>query len=99
MGRSVRSFFFGGNILARVGVVILFFGFSFFLTYVAEQGWFNIELRLTAAAMAGIALLAIGWRLRASRREYALALQGCGAGIVYLTTFAAVNLYAMIGAG
>ena len=95
----LRLLLFGGNTLARVGVIILFFGFSFFLTYVAELGWFGIELRLGAAALAGIALLAIGWRLRDSRREYALALQGCGAGIVYLTAFAAVNLYAMIGAG
>ena len=79
--------------------MILFFGFSFFLTYVAEQGWFALEIRLGAAALAGIGLLTIGWRLRDSRREYALALQGCGAGVVYLTAFAAVNLYALIGAG
>ena len=95
---KLSSLLFGGNTLARVGVVILFFGFSFFLTYVAEAGWFTLELRLGAAALAGIALLAVGWRLRDSRREYALALQGCGAGIVYLTAFAAVNLYALAGA-
>ncbi len=96
---KLGSLLFGGNTLARVGVVILFFGFSFFLTYAAEQGWFGIELRLAAAGLAGIALLATGWRLRTSRREYALALQGCGAGIVYLTTFASVNLYGLVGAG
>ena len=95
----LRSLLLGGNALARVGAVILFFGFSFFLAYAAERGWFSIELRLGAAAMAGIALLGIGWRLRVSRREYALALQGCGAGIVYLTAFAAVNLYGLMGAG
>ena len=47
--------------------------------------------RLSAAAAAGIALLAIGWHVRDLRREFGLALQGCGAGIVYLTVFAAVN--------
>ena len=95
----LRSLLLGGNALARVGAVILFFGFSFFLAYAAERGWFSIELRLGAAAMTGTALLGIGWRLRVSRREYALALQGCGAGIVYLTAFAAVNLYGLISAG
>ena len=82
-----------------MGVILLFFGFSFFLSYVAERGWFPIELRLSAAVAAGVALLAVGWRLRESRREYSLALQGCGAGIVYLTAFAAVNYYAVVGAG
>ena len=94
-----RPVFLGGHTLVRVGVILLFFGFSFFLSYVAERGWFPIELRLSAAVAAGVALLAVGWRLRESRREYSLALQGCGAGIVYLTAFAAVNYYAVVGAG
>ena len=88
---AVRSFLFGGNMLVRIGVVILFFGFAFFLGYAADQGWFPVEVRLSAAAAAGIALLAIGWHVRDLRREFGLALQGCGAGIVYLTVFAAVN--------
>lgn len=95
---AARAWLFGGNTVVRVGVVILFFGVAFFLGYVAERGWLPIELRLSGAATAGMALLAIGWRLRAARREYGLALQGGGAGIVYLTAFAAVNFYDLIGA-
>ena len=98
-GRALRSLLFGGNTLVRVGVILLFFGFAFFLSYAAEQGWFPPEIRLGTAAAAGVALLAIGWRLRDVRREYALALQGCGAGVVYLTAFAAVNFYDVIPAG
>lgn len=95
---AARAWLLGGNTVVRVGVVILFFGVAFFLGYVAERGWLPIELRLSGAATAGMALLAIGWRLRAARREYGLALQGGGAGIVYLTAFAAVNFYDLIGA-
>ena len=96
---ALHSFLIGGNTLTRVGVILLFFGFAFFLSYAAEQGWFSIKLRLTVAAAAGSALLTVGWRLRDLRREYALALQGGGAGIAYLTAFAAVNFYAVIGPG
>ena len=96
---ALRSFLFGGDTLVRVGVVILFFGFSFLLSYAAQEGWFPIELRVLTAAGAGGALFALGWRLRDARREYALALQGCGAGVVYLTAFAAVSFYDVIGAG
>ena len=80
-------------------MVILFFGVAFLLNYAVDQGWFPIELRLTAAAMAGLGLLAVGWNLRDARREYALTLQGGGAGIVYLTAFAAVNVYDLVGVG
>ena len=96
---ALRSFLFGGNTLVRVGIILLFFGFAFFLSYAAEQGWFPIEIRLGTSAAAGVTLLAIGWRLRDVRREYALALQGGGAGIVYLAAFAAVSFYDVIPAG
>ena len=96
---AARSWLFGGNTVVRVGVVILFFGVAFLLNYAAERGWFPVELRLSGAALGGLGLLAVGWILRESRREYALALQGGGVGIVYLTSFAAVNVYDLIGAG
>ena len=94
---AVRSWLFGGNTVVRVGVVVLFFGVAFFLSYAVEQGWFPIELRLISAALAGLGLLATGLTLRDSRREYALALQGGGLGIVYLTAFAAVSIYDLVG--
>ena len=97
--RPIVSWLFGGNTVARVGVVVLFFGAAFFLNYLADQGWLPIGLRLGAAAVAGLSLIALGWRLRRSRPDYALPLQGGGVGIVYLTTFAAVNLYDLIGVG
>ena len=96
---AARSWLFGGNTVVRVGVVVLFFGVAFFLNYAADQGWFPIGLRLSGAALAGLGLLAVGWNLRDSRREYALTLQGGGVGIVYLTAFAAVNVYDLIGVG
>jgi uncharacterized membrane protein len=94
----VREWLFGGNTVVRAGVIVLFFGVAFFLNYAIEQGWVPIELRLSAAAAGGIALVGLGWRLRRGRADFALALQGGGVGIVYLTVFAAVNLYALIDA-
>ena len=96
---AAKSWLFGGNTVVRVGVVILFVGVAFLFNYAADRGWLPIELRLGGAAVGGLGLLAVGWTLRRSRREYGLALQGGGAGIVYLTSFAAVNVYGLIGAG
>ena len=94
--RTLASWFFGGNTVVRVGVVVMFFGVAFFLGYAVEQGWFPIELRLASAALAGVGLLTVGWRLRHARQEYARALQGCGSGIAYLTAYAGVNFYGLV---
>jgi uncharacterized membrane protein len=95
---TVKRFFSGGNTLVRVGVVILFFGVAFLLRYMAEHTHVPIEWRLSTIAIGGIALLVLGWRLRSSRAGYALALQGGATGILYLTVFAALRLYAVLPA-
>ena len=92
---AVRAYFTTGNPVARVGVVVLFFGVAFLLKYVAERAVVPIELRLAGVAGGGLALLAVGWRLRA-RAGYGLILQGAGIGTLYLTTFAALRLYGLL---
>jgi uncharacterized membrane protein len=93
---AVRHFFSGGNALVRVGIVVLFFGVAFLLRYLAEHTHIPVEFRLTGVAVGALVLLVIGWRLRARRSGYALALQGGAVGILYLTVFAALRLYALL---
>jgi len=83
----------GGNALTRIGVVILFFGVAFLLRYLAEIVTIPIEWRLIGVGVIGLVLIAIGMRLVRARPGYGLSLQGAGAGILYLTTFAAFRLY------
>jgi uncharacterized membrane protein len=94
--KVVREYFTGGNTVVRVGILILFFGVAFLLRYVAEHSHVPIQIRLSAVAFGGFVLLALGWRLRGKRRGYALALQGGGVGILYLTVFAALRLYSLM---
>ncbi len=93
---AVRDWFMGGNTLVRVGVVVLFFGVAFLLRYVAERTELPIELRLAGVALGAIGLLGVGWRLRRRRPGYALTIQGGAVGILYLTVFAALRLYALL---
>ena len=86
----------GGNTLVRAGIVVLFFGVAFLLKYAYEHTHVPIELRLMGVALGGVALLGIGWRLRLKRPGYALALQGGGVGVLYLTVFAAFRLYQVL---
>ena len=95
----VRNFFTTGNVVVKVGVIILFFGVAFLLKYAAQKNAFPIELRLIAVAAGAIGMLIFGWRLRDSKAQYALVLQGGAVGILYLTVFSAAKLYTVLPLG
>ncbi len=95
----IVSYFTGGNVVVRVGVIVLFFGVAFLLKYASEHVDLPIELRLIAVAVGAVALLVIGWRLRAKRANYALMLQSAGVGVLYLLVFAALRLYQLLPPG
>ena len=86
----------GGNLLARIGAVVLFIGVAFLARYAVEHVTVPIELRLAGIALLGLGLLGFGWRVRHTRRSYALTLQGAGIGVLYLTVFAAIALYHLL---
>ncbi len=87
---------FGGNMLVKLGVLILFLGLSFLLRYTAERVTVPIELRYASVAAVGALLLALGWWLRNKRAAYGLILQGAGIGVFYLTTLGAMKMHALI---
>jgi uncharacterized membrane protein len=87
-----------GNPLARIGIVILFFGAAFLAKYAADNSMFPIELRFIALALGAFALLIVGWRLRERRAVYGQLLQGGGIAGLYLTVFAAARLYQLLPA-
>jgi uncharacterized membrane protein len=95
---GIRVLLFGGNSVVRIGVVVLLCGVGFLVKYAAEKGFFSPGARLASSAALGIALLAVGWRLRHRRRGYGLSLQGGGAGVLYVTVLAALRLYSMLSA-
>ncbi len=98
LGEYIKGYFTEGNLIVRVGIIVLFFGVAFLLKYAADRNVFPIELRLAAVGLGGIVLLLIGWRLRLSRRVYALIMQGGGIGVLYLTMYAALRLYDLLPA-
>jgi len=98
IGDKIKSYFTGGNLFVRIGIIILFFGVSFLLKYVSDQGLFPIEYRLIGVIVGAIALLGLGWRLRHKNQTYALLLQGAGIGVLYLDIYAAFSLYGLLPA-
>ena len=94
----LRNYFSGENIVARVGVIVLFFGVAFLLKYAAERARLPIEYRLMGVGIGAMVMLVIGWRLRMRHPDYALILQGGSIGVLYLTVFAALRLFDVLPA-
>ena len=96
---AAKTWLLTGNLVAKLGLVILFIGIGFLLKYAAANLTISIELRLAAVVLADFGLLAWGWRLRLTRRELALPIQGTAIAILMLVTFSAHQLYALIPSG
>lgn len=92
----LKDYFTGGNLLVRIGGVILFFGLAFLLKYAAEHGVISIEIRLISIAIVAIVLVIIGWRLRGREGAYGQILQGLGIAMFYLVIYAASKFYALL---
>lgn len=90
-----------GNPLAKVGIVLLFFGVASGLRLAAEYGLMPVPLRLFVAAAGGIALIVFGVaKVRdGTHRTFGLSLQGGGFALLYLVGYFMLERYAMIGQG
>ncbi len=97
---AAKGWFTTGNVPVMVGVVVALFGVAFFIKYAIDRQLFVFPMwaRLSLVAVFGLVLLGIGWRLRNARPTYALAMQGGGLAILYLTTYAAFEFYDLLPA-
>jgi len=88
----------GGHWLLYVGTAALVLGIGFFVKYAFDNDWINATGRVLIGAAAGIAMAAGGHRI--ARRGYPLYGQivaGGGFAALYISVFAALSFYALIG--
>ncbi len=89
---------FGGNWLARIGVVALVIGIGFFLKLAFDNAWIGETGRVVLGLVGGLALLGAGEYWRGKYPIWAQPLTGGGLAILYLAIFAAFSLYGLIPA-
>lgn len=92
----IKEYFTQGNLLVRVGGVILFFGLAFLVKYAAEHSAISMEIRLLSVAAIGVGLISLGWILREREGSYGLILQGLGIATLYLVIFSAAKFFALL---
>ncbi len=86
------------DILGKLGVALLLVGVLFLLKWSVDQGWLTDAVRVSGAGALGLALLAGGVWLRASRPVLARLLSGGGVAALYGTLWTAAVLYPLLPA-
>jgi uncharacterized membrane protein len=90
----------GQNALLVVGVLALVAAVAFTLKYAFDQGWVSPAARVGAGLVAGVGIAAYGERLiRRGLGRFGAGLQGGGAAIAYLSTWAAAGPFQFVPAG
>ena len=92
----IANYFTQGNLLVRIGGIVLFFGLAFLVKYAAEHSIISMQMRLEFIAVAAVALVITGWKLREREGAYGQILQGLGIAMLYLVIYAAAKFYAML---
>ena len=82
--------------LLAVGVLALLMATGYLLKLSFERGWIPPVMRCIGGVALGMVVGGIGWRLHQRYRTYGASLIGCGAGIVYLSVWAACRLYQVV---
>jgi uncharacterized membrane protein len=88
----------GGSWFNWIGIIAVTLGVGFFLKLAFDKQWVGPAGRVAIGALVGIILLYLGERLRGKGlKSYAYILSGGGILVLYLSVFAAYNLYHLIG--
>lgn len=96
-GRRDLESLIGGSLFNWAGIIAVTLAVAFFLKLAFDNQWIGPRVRATLGGAAGLALLAVGERLRGrGLRQYAFVLSGGGILILYLSIYAAYNFYQLI---
>ncbi len=88
--------FIGGNLIAKIGVVITVIGVAIGARYAIDRGWITPVMRIVFGYLIGISLLVPAYRLRDKFEKFsAVTLSGAMA-IFYFISYAAYSFYGLI---
>jgi uncharacterized membrane protein len=84
--------FIGGNLLSKLGILILILGLGVLVKYAIDQNLLSPVTRVVLAYVGGGILLGVSYYLRATYKSYSAALFSGGIATFYFTTYIAQNV-------
>jgi uncharacterized membrane protein len=90
----------GSHWLNRIGIAAVLIGVSYFLKYAFDNNWIGAAGRVTIGLLAGIAVIVWSERFRGrGYRIFSFSLKAVGIGVLYLSLWAAFQLYSLVPSG
>jgi uncharacterized membrane protein len=98
LAAALKAWLTTGNSPVKVGALVLLVGVGLLIREAGRRGvlTLTIEVRLIAVAVFAVMLGALGWRQRLRRVIYGRSLQGAAIAVLYLTTYAAFEVYGIV---
>ncbi len=90
----------GSHWLNRIGIAAVLIGVSYFLKFAFDNNWIGPAGRVSIGLLAGIAVVVWSERFRSQGyKVFSYSLKAVGIGVLYLSLWAAVHVYALIPSG
>jgi len=90
----------GSHWLNRIGIAALLIGIAYFLKFAFDNNWIGPAGRVTIGILAGIAMVAWSERFRTrGYNAFSYSLKAVGLGALYLSLWAAFQVYNLIPSG
>src|SRR5579864_8519577 len=90
----------GSHWLNRIGIAALLIGVSYFLKFAFDNNWIGPAGRVTIGLLAGIAMVVWSERFRSKGyRAFSYSLKAVGIGAMYLSLWAAFQVYSLVPSG
>jgi uncharacterized membrane protein len=93
--RNIEEFI-GGNVINKIGIVILVIGFTILLKYAIDNDWINEITRVVIGLVSGAVVLGFAFKLRARYNAFSAVLLSGGMAILYFSVYAAYDFYDLI---
>ncbi|MEM7367777.1 MAG: DUF2339 domain-containing protein [Bacteroidota bacterium] len=91
--------FVGGNLIAKVGIVILVLGLGYLVKYAIDNALLGPAMRVSMGFLSGVVLIGVAYWLKEKYRTYSGILLSGGLSILYFSAFSAYDFYELIPVG
>ena len=90
----------GSHWLNRIGIAALLIGVSYFLKYAFESNWIGPAAQILIGIVAGVTVVVWSeWFRRRGYGAFSYSLKAVGIGALYLSLWAAVQVYSLLSVG